>query len=424
MHYKGRPSTVENSQVLQFHLLELPYSNTTYEYELRHHGSNVLYRGSFHTPVETGTPYNFKFAFSSCMDEYTDPIVFQHMAAQKQGLLFLAHLGDLHYDDINVEEGSLQLYRNGYHRALTTKAGKSMLNDVQLPMVYMYDDHDFGPNNSDKMAKGRTSAIQTYREYVPHYPLDTSLGNELNVQQRSGASAHQSFAIGQVYFILTDLRSQRTPNHAPVTPDKTVLGPHQKRWFISTIQNIIQAKNTYKVLVWCNTMPWLDDERKWGHFPHEQDELASILAEARKHLEKVIIVSGDAHMIAIDDGTHSKGGVPVLHAAAFGRDGSTKGGPYSHGMYPGFGQYGVVEITTNHCIIFQGWNAIQNKLVQTWNSCTGESLYSNALYKPPPKIVRKAKRKWKKIKQWFHHQYHHLMNHKKEQPPTTQKIEL
>jgi hypothetical protein len=62
------------------------------------------------------------------------------------------------------------------------------------------------------------------------------------------------------------------------------------------------------------------------------------------------MLSGDAHMLAIDDGTNSDyataggAGFVVMHAAALDRRGSVKGGPYSEGTYPGGGQFGLVSI--------------------------------------------------------------------------------
>jgi hypothetical protein len=62
------------------------------------------------------------------------------------------------------------------------------------------------------------------------------------------------------------------------------------------------------------------------------------------------MVSGDAHMLAIDDGANSDyaagGGAafPVMHAAALDRTGSVKGGPYSHGTFPGPGQFGLMSV--------------------------------------------------------------------------------
>jgi hypothetical protein len=62
------------------------------------------------------------------------------------------------------------------------------------------------------------------------------------------------------------------------------------------------------------------------------------------------MLSGDAHMLAIDNGSHSdysgtgKAGFPVMHAAALDRPGGEKGGPYSEGAYPGAGQYGTMAV--------------------------------------------------------------------------------
>jgi hypothetical protein len=55
-------------------------------------------------------------------------------------------------------------------------------------------------------------------------------------------------------------------------------------------------------------------------------------------------------MVALDDGTNSDystdggAGFPVLHAAALDRPGRVKGGPYSHGTFPGAGQFGLMTV--------------------------------------------------------------------------------
>jgi hypothetical protein len=65
------------------------------------------------------------------------------------------------------------------------------------------------------------------------------------------------------------------------------------------------------------------------------------------------MLSGDAHMAAIDDGTNSnyvEGSAPgtrgfvVFHAAPFSRFPRTKGGPYSHGRSTRNHQFGWVEV--------------------------------------------------------------------------------
>jgi hypothetical protein len=66
------------------------------------------------------------------------------------------------------------------------------------------------------------------------------------------------------------------------------------------------------------------------------------------------MLSGDAHMVAIDDGTHSNyatasgrgwRGFVVMHAAPLDRRTSEKGGPYSLGISRQRGQFGLVDVT-------------------------------------------------------------------------------
>ena len=65
------------------------------------------------------------------------------------------------------------------------------------------------------------------------------------------------------------------------------------------------------------------------------------------------MLSGDAHMLAMHDGSHSQystrrdaadRGFVVAHAAPMDRGPSRKGGPYSRPEVTGNGQYGVLDV--------------------------------------------------------------------------------
>ena len=100
-------------------------------------------------------------------------------------------------------------------------------------------------------------------------------------------------------------------------------------------------------------MPWIEspsaDGDGWGGFSAERAEIANFIAE-HELARSLLMLSGDAHMLAIDDGTNSdystdgRSRFPVFHAGALDRPGSVKGGPYSHGTYPGGGQFGQVTV--------------------------------------------------------------------------------
>ncbi len=35
----------------------------------------------------------------------------------------------------------------------------------------MFDDHDFGPNDSDENNPSKEASIQAYKDYYPHYEI-------------------------------------------------------------------------------------------------------------------------------------------------------------------------------------------------------------------------------------------------------------
>ena len=186
-----------------------------------------------------------------------------------------------------------------------------------------WDDHDYGPNNSDRGAPGRSAALAAYREHVPHYPLV------------SGRTINQAFTMGRVRFLLTDLRADRD---GPAVPpeSRTLLGEAQRAWLLSELAEA----GRYGLVVWASSVGWLGDggDDDWGGFPAEREAVARFLMEHR--VKNLLMVSGDAHMLAIDDGSHNTfleggPGFPLFHAAALDQKGSDKGGPFSHPAGPG-----------------------------------------------------------------------------------------
>ena len=128
-----------------------------------------------------------------------------------------------------------------------------------------------------------------------------------------------------------------------------MLGADQLEWFED---ELLAANEEYPVIVWMNNVPWIASEQEsadhWGGYTTERAEIADFIAD--NGIDGLFMIAGDAHMVAIDDGTNSDysqsggGGFPVLHAAALDRPGSEKGGPYSEGAFPGAGQFGVVDV--------------------------------------------------------------------------------
>ena len=238
-------------------------------------------------------------------------------------------------------ENSLDAFSNLYDLTLT-QPGQAALY-LSVPVAYTWDDHDFGPNDASSTSPSRQAALISYRERVPHYEFSLD---------GPDAPIAQAFTIGRTRFILTDTRSMKDPKTDEDSPDKTVLGSEQLEWFL---EELSVSLDTYPVVVWVNSIPWITEVEEgadhWGGYSFEREKIAAAIAGAGS--EGLVMLAGDAHMLAIDDGSNSSfvpdgsASFPVMQAAALDRNGSTKGGPYSEGTFPGGGQFGLMRIIDN-----------------------------------------------------------------------------
>lgn len=318
--YRPQPSTGP-SDIYHFPLPDLA-PRTTYRYALRIDGRiDTARTGRFQTFADG--PFSFRVALGACAETGSRHPVFNAIR-QAQPDLFL-HLGDLHYE--NITTPAPDRFRTAYHRVHASSAQAALFRAT--PLAYVWDDHDYGPNNSSRQAPARNVAQRIYREYVPHYPL---------AREKEGP-IYQAFTVGRIRFLLTDLRSARTANDAPDSV-RTMMGPRQKQWFKRQLR---QARSRYPVIAWVSTVPWIgnpnDSNDHWGGFPQERRELATYI-DSIGVADQLVVLSGDAHMVALNDGTHNYygrengGGFPVVHAGALDQNGSVKGGPYTHGPFP------------------------------------------------------------------------------------------
>lgn len=291
--------------------------------------------GRFRTP--RAGAHGFSFGAASCAATGSNALVFD--VIRGHDLDFFVHAGDMHYEAIAADEEAL------FHAAFDAVLGAPRQNALwrSLPMLYMWDDHDYGPNDSDRTSPARNAALRAFRRRVPVTPASADPDDPV----------HYSFRRGRVRFIVTDLRSQRSPKSAPDGPEKTVLGAAQGAWFAA---ELAAAREAGEFVCWINTKPWIANAGPgldhWGGFAQARDAIAAIIAnEGMAH--RLWIVSGDMHALAFDDGSNNQwGGFPVCQAAPLDRLSSQKGGPYTTGPLAGsapwgspVSQYGIFDVT-------------------------------------------------------------------------------
>lgn len=309
--------------------------NTQYYYGVEMDGTlDDVNIGSFKTFPTVGAATSFEFAFASCMDSGTTDTGARATDAltriQARNPLFMAHLGDIHYDNISVDS------ETSFFSSYDAQLAVSSIGDffAQIPTTYIWSDHDFGGNNSVGSATAAPAAQSAYREVVPHYTLPVA------------DSVEQTWVIGRIRFIHTDERSHKSAQTDTDDASKTMLGTTQKTWFKDLITNCDE-----EVILWLGDTPLtgatVAGDDHWASYDTERQELLTHFSTSGKH---IVRLNGDMHGVAADDGTAV--GIPVCIAAPLNQKGSSKGGPWSEGNFPTVlgtvvRQYGYMVVTDN-----------------------------------------------------------------------------
>ena len=314
-------------------------AGTTYYYAVELNGTiDTGLTGTFKTLDSTDT--TFLVAFSGDADSGSNHAVFDSIRLAAPDLFI--HLGDLHDDDIAT--GTPYLFHGAYDEVFAQSKQSELYR--KIPTVYTWDDHDFGGDNSFGTDVVNPIATKAYRRRVPHYTLEES--------SATGGIYH-SFEVSVgglgVIFVVTDQRSASSDPAATDNSSKTMLGTTQKTWFKGLFSN---AANDSKLFVWCCARLWggvaTAGADHWGGYTTERTELGGhINTEAPG---RVIVLSADAHYLAIDDGTNHTFGsepFPTFQAAPLDQIATAGyGGPptFSEGaeVYA-LGQYGTMLIT-------------------------------------------------------------------------------
>lgn len=346
------PQTVDQYSLIKFTITGL-LPSTKYFVRITDSDFNPIdaYIGSFKTSTQGA--HSFKFGFGSC--SWSGPglspatfasnqLIYDKIAdrAVSGEIDFFIHLGDMHYSDLSMNKES------EFQQSYDTVFNASRQNNCwkNLPLYYMWDDHDYGPNDTDKNNPSRQAAIAAYRRRVPTPPL---------VKDGLEDAPYYSFVRGRVRFIVTDIRSEREPKGTYPSTDlrQQVFSQHQKTWFFN---EMLAARQNEQIIIWANTKPWISSIQNgkddWGGYHAARMEIVNFI-NVNNLNSRIAIISGDMHALAYDNGTSSNnyGNLKVCHAAALDQEGRAKGGPYTTGPIikdSGTGwvtQYGIIEIT-------------------------------------------------------------------------------
>lgn len=144
----------------------------------------------------------------------------------------------------------------------------------------IWDDHDYGPNNSDRTFRQKEHALEVFKLFW---------GNPtFGIEGKPGTTT--MFQWADMDFFLLDNRYYRTPNYYN-GEGRTLLGEHQFQWLIEALKS---SRAPFKfVAIGGQVLNPVARYENYSIFAEERDRL--IKAIGRENIRGVIFLTGDRH---------------------------------------------------------------------------------------------------------------------------------
>ena len=240
-----------------------------------------------------------RIAFGSCADQDKPLPIFDAILKAQPDLLLM--LGDNIYADITTPRNKVNpdVIKAAYETLGKLPAWQRLRETV--PMLAIWDDHDYGINDAGEEWKFKDESKQLMLDFF---------GVPADAPRRSRPGAYAAAIVGppgqRVQVILLDTRyfrsklsradrpgpGMRVPGYIPNTePDATVLGAEQWKWLEE------QLKKPAEVRLLCSSIQVVVDDHpfeKWSNFPKEREKLFQLIRDTGA--KGVIVLSGDRHL--------------------------------------------------------------------------------------------------------------------------------
>jgi alkaline phosphatase D len=337
--------------------------NVIYQYLIFDEERNKLAEGSFTTFNTASSLDTFSFCFGSCTKQTFDDSIFLTMAKHKPS--FFLHLGDWLYNEYNSttqlnDAISMQKLREQYIKRYNMPNLSNLLK--YTPIDYIFDDEDgiyddFSASTYNQIQANKKSIElkeikyadslkqilkQSWHQFFPSYTTKYS------------QEVYHQFSCGNADFFFIDNRSTRSSVSEIFYQNKKgkwkykansqhqLLDSLQLQFLLDGLKNsnadwkfivsgITFNKSYKKVFDICMKLQKkiLPNQKSgmyiaaslasmWFAYPNTQAKLLNYCKE--NDIKNVIILSGDAHSAAIDDGKNA--GFPEIMAGALAQENS------------------------------------------------------------------------------------------------------
>ena len=251
---------------------------TRYYYVPLLNGQEALLRPYPSFVTAPAGPGRLRIAFGSCVGSrgYHAAAAFGEMAARGDFDLLLM-LGDNHYANTTNRD----LLRDYYFMHRKVAGFEQIIR--RTPTYAIWDDHDFGPNNSDGTSPGKADSLAVFQQWW----ANPSYGEPDN------PGCYCQFTHRGIDFFMIDVRYYRTPNKTPDDGTKTMLGERQLAWLKNGLS---ESRAKFKIIGSGSEWQTKTQPDCWSSFARERQEIFDHITKNK--IEGIVLLSGDRHFTA------------------------------------------------------------------------------------------------------------------------------
>ncbi len=276
----------DNHFIAHFILKDLePGEEYSYFFEIEGQRSNQ-YEFQTRPKAESDDPEALSIAFGSCADfdpplseDEKEATIFEAIAEQDPDLMIW--LGD----NLYLKEEDFESRENMFKRYDHVRSRPYMKELMQNTHHYaIWDDHDFGPNNSNSSYKFKDLSLEAFQEYWIHK----------NYVFPDSAITH-SFSIEDADFFMMDNRSFRIVDEENPETNQ-IWGQSQLEWLKGSLK---KSQATFKII--CTGGQLLSDaaiyENHANDAPDERQDFLDFISSTK--IGGVLFLTGDRHSTEI-----------------------------------------------------------------------------------------------------------------------------
>ena len=186
---------------------------------------------------------------------------------------FFLWLGDNIYSN-ESQWGDFKSMKMAYSARHSTTAMEYFFD--QIPIQYaIWDDHDYGPNDSDSSFEGRLVSGRAFEKTWISTPLNIEKYGDIRWKMRKGEAG----------FVCLDNRTHRGPKGTQV------LGANQLKWLEETLREYEDMRVVF-IAIGSQVLNSARVYENYSRFPEERNKLLDICSRTRS---QVVFLTGDRH---------------------------------------------------------------------------------------------------------------------------------